>query len=133
MVLRIIQQPTIKRYIAKAFAATLSFHLRWTIKDIGWSYRVSSTRCPVCGSRCLEVYDEGNNRLIVEDVQPHDYYPGTVCDCAWLAPMPLIEDRDGENPIWVAQRTVEMIDRREGALINRGRLVGRSIRLAARS
>lgn len=130
--LRIIQQPTVKRYLGQTLALLFSFEIRWTIKNIGWSYRVSSTRCPICGSRCLEVYDEWNSRLIVEDVQPHDFYPGTVCDCAWLAPMPLIEERDGENPIWVAQRTVEKIDQREGRLVNQGRPVGRSIRLASR-
>jgi hypothetical protein len=113
MLLRIVQSHTFKQIVGQGLAFIFSLDMRRSIKAIGWSYRMAEELCPVCHSRRIEVYDEGKNRLMVEDIGPHDRYVGEVCDCAWLSPTPPPEGRGRHNPVWISQRTVERIEKRQ--------------------
>ena len=82
MLLRIVQSHTFKQIVGQGLAFIFSLDLRRSIKAIGWSYRMTKQPCPVCQARRIEVYDEKGSRVMVEDAQPYDHYPGEVCDCA---------------------------------------------------
>lgn len=109
----LVQHPLFKRLVSQTLALGLSYDLRWSIKAVGWSYRTAEKPCPVCHSRRIEVYDETGNRLMVEDREPYDHYPGEVCDCAWRSLKPPLTERGGDNAAWVSQRTVDCITQRE--------------------
>lgn len=128
--LRIIQNATVKRFVSRTLAFFFSLDLRRSITAIGWSYRLGHP-CAVCGSRRIEVYDERKNRLMVDDVQPYDHYPGAVCDCVWVSPTPPLAERGRDHPTWVSQQTVARIEMREACLIDRSHPVGKSIRLTS--
>ncbi len=131
--LRIIQHPTIRRSIAKAFAVTLSFHLRRTIKRIGWSslvQRGSQGRCPVCRAPRTAVFDQDGQVVMIEHTHPYEVYPAAFCHCGWVSPTPAYDDRGSHNPAWVSQQTIVRIEKRETEVIMAARRAEPTYRLS---